>query len=166
MTGMSRHFCHFPRSRVTPSLVPSRALAAVEPSAQMALGRMVMKLAVKKLAANFHLVGLGRAVFGWAALDDVADVNVGARERDAFLVGGALDHLREQLAGPADERQTLRILVRPRAFPHKHQFRLLVAGSEYELVPSVVQTAAFALTYIFQDFQQDVIGRLQREVLR
>jgi hypothetical protein len=76
-------------------------------------------------------------------------------------VGGALDHLGEQLAGPADERQALLVLVGPRAFPYKHQPCLLVTGTENDLLPPVAQATAFAVTYIFADSGERVIGWMQ-----
>src|SRR5580704_4115643 len=60
-----------------------------------------LKLAEKELPADFHLVRLGSAVFGRAALHYIADVDVLALQGDALFVGGPFDHLRQKLSGPA-----------------------------------------------------------------
>ena len=52
-------------------------------------------LAEQELAADFHLVGQRRTVVGRAAFHYVADVDIAARERDAFSLCGAIDHLRQ-----------------------------------------------------------------------
>src|SRR5579862_3651377 len=75
------------------------------------LGPDRQQLAEEELPANFHLIGLRRAIFRGAALDYVADINVAALDRDALFMGRPLNHLREKLSGPADERQPLRVLV-------------------------------------------------------
>src|SRR5690242_7300315 len=62
------------------------------------------ELPVKELAARLHFARFRGAVIGWPALHDVANVDVLAKDVDAFLLGGALDHLRQELAGAADER--------------------------------------------------------------
>src|SRR5882724_1565972 len=111
-----------------------------------------LKLPEQKLAADFHLVRLGGAIFRRAALDHVAYVDIVALDGNALLVGSAFNHLREKLSGPADERQPLLVLVGPRAFAYKHQFRLLVAGSENDPVPTLMQTTPLAVTNIFAYF--------------
>jgi len=62
------------------------------------------------------------------------------------------------LSGPADERRPLLVLVGPRAFAYKHQSRLLVTSSENNFVPALMQTAPFAVTYIFDYFCEIVMG--------
>ncbi len=109
-----------------PSLVPSSALAAVAPSAQMAFGCKTEDLPEQELPAGLHLVRLRRPVLRRAALDDVADVDVLAADRDPFLGGCSVDHLGEQLARATDERQALRVFVRARALANEHQPRLRI----------------------------------------
>src|SRR5579864_5559716 len=126
------------------------------------LGADRQKLAEQELAANLHLVGLWGSILGRAALDYVADVNVATLERDALFMGGPFNHLGEELSGPADERQPLRVLVGPRAFAYKHQPRLLGPGPEHYSVPALMQATSFAVTNIFQYFQKIVMNRLER----
>src|SRR6202162_6648601 len=110
------------------------------------------KLAEQELATNLHLIRLGSSILRRAALYVVADVNVAALERDAFLAGGPFNHLGEKLSGPADERQPLRVLVGPRAFTYKHQSRLIITGAKHDPVPALVQATPFAVSNIFADF--------------
>ena len=72
------------------------------------------QLAEEELATDLHLVRQWRAILRRPALHHVADVDVGAADRHALACRRAVDHLRQQLAGPADERDALRIFVRAR----------------------------------------------------
>ena len=85
------------------------------------------KLPEQKLAANLHLIRLRRAIFRGPALHHVADVDVVPRDDNSFLLRGAVDHLRKKLSGPSDKRQSLRVLISPRAFSHEHQPGLFIA---------------------------------------
>src|ERR1039457_4677051 len=67
------------------------------------LGPNGHQLAVQELPANLHFVRFRCPVPRRAALDDVADVDILARHLDAFLTGGVLDHLGEQLACAPDK---------------------------------------------------------------
>jgi hypothetical protein len=67
-------------------------------------------------------------------------------------VGRPFDHLREELSGPADERQSLLVLVGPRAFTYKHKPRLCIAGTKHDPIPALMQATAFAVTNIFAYF--------------
>src|SRR5260370_12667043 len=123
------------------------------------LGANRLQLAKKKLAAHLHLIGRRRAILRRAALDDVADVNVFSKERDALPFGGPFDHLRQELSGPADERRPLLVLVGPRAFAYKHQSRLLVARSKDDPCPAPTPASPFAVSYIFGYFREIFMGR-------
>src|ERR1700680_1053140 len=101
------------------------------------LGADDQQLAEQELAADLHLIRLRCSILGRAALDYVADINIATLEWDAFFAGGPFNHLREELSGPADERQPLRVLVGPRAFTYKHQPRLLGPGPEHYPVPAL-----------------------------
>src|SRR6202162_957181 len=111
-----------------------------------------LKLAEQELPANLHFVGLGCPVLRRAALDYVADVNLLTLQRDALFGGGSFDHLREKLSCPADERQSLLVLVGPRAFTYKHQPRLCIAGTKHDPIPALMQATAFAVSNIFAYF--------------
>src|SRR5204862_5074286 len=58
--------------------------------------------------ARLDLLGLRITVAGWTAFEDVRDVDVGARQPDRC------QELIEQLAGRADERDALLVLVEAR----------------------------------------------------
>src|ERR1035438_10366995 len=110
------------------------------------------ELAEEKLPADFHLIRLRRAVLRRPALDHIADVDIRAFERDAFFLGRPFNHLGEELSGPADERQSLRVLVGPWAFAYKHQFRLFIAGTKHDPIPALMQATPFAVSNIFAYF--------------
>ena len=84
--------------------------------------------------ARRHLVGLGLAVVRRAALDDVADVDLVAR------VAHRGDHLVEQLAGLADERLALRVLVGARALADEAELGERVAAREHGLASASRQS--------------------------
>ena len=115
------------------------------------------ELTVQKLPADFHFVGLRRAILRRPALHHIADVDVGALDRDAFLRRRAFDHLREQLSGAADERKALLIFIGAGAFADEHQPGLLVARSEDDLVARLVQPAARAIADVGEDLQQGIL---------
>ena len=96
-----------------PPLVPMSPCTAVAPSATITFGATSSSCSREVRHARRHLVGLGLAVLGRAALDDVADVDVVALEAHRG------DHPVEQLPGLADERQALRVLVGARPSPMK-----------------------------------------------
>ncbi len=111
------------------------------------------ELAVEELAADFHFVGLRGTIFGRAAFDDVADVDVIAFELDAFFGGGVLNHLREQLASAADEGQALLIFIGTRTFANEDERRSFVAGAKDDFVAGLAEAAAFAIADVFADFR-------------
>ena len=78
-------------------------------------------------------------------------------------MGSAFNHLREKLSGPADERQPLLVLVGPRAFAYKHQFRLLVTRPEDNFITALMQATPFAVTYILHYFFERVMNRGKRK---
>src|SRR4029077_8400421 len=96
-------------------------------------------------------------------LHHVANVDIRALDRNALFLGGSFNHLREKLSGPADERQSLLVLVGPRAFPYKHQFRLLISGTKHNLVPALMQPTPLAVTNIFAYFCEIVMIRTERK---
>src|SRR5580698_2430196 len=109
------------------------------------------QLAIQELPADFHFVRLGRAIFGRPALHHIANVDIGAFDRDAFFRCRTFNHLREQLSRAADERQTLLIFVGAGALADEHEPGLLVARSENDLVARLMQTAALAIADVLKD---------------
>jgi hypothetical protein len=79
------------------------------------------------------------AIFGRAAFDDVADVNVGPTETHC------LDHLREKFSGAADEWFALNVFVAARAFSYEDELRFWIADAEDDLCPSLVEFATHAI---------------------
>ena len=74
------------------------------------LGPQQRDLTAKIADAGVLLHAERVAVFRRAALDDVGDIHIVALEADD------LEHVIEQMTGPADEWHALRILVRAGAF--------------------------------------------------
>ena len=64
---------------------------------------------------GFHLVLLRRTISRRAAFDHVRDINLFALHADK------LNHLVEELAGAADERQPLFVFIRAGAFADEQQ---------------------------------------------
>ncbi len=105
-----------------------------------------------------HVVDFVRlriAVLRRAALDDVRDVDVLAREVDRF------DDLRQQLAGAADERDALHVLVGARRLADEHQVRVGIADAEHDLLaPERVQLAARAVADVGRGSQSSASAAL------
>ena len=97
------------------------------------------ELAEQIRRAGGNLVFFREAIFGWAAFDDVTDVNILAAEAHG------LDHLREQLPGSADERFALLVFIAPRTFTDKHELGFWVSHAVDNVRPSFVQLAARAI---------------------
>ena len=111
----------------------------------MTCGADDVDLAEEEGRAGVALFGLGGAVAGGAAFDDVGDVDLFALETH----GG--DHVVEQLAGFADEGNALRVFVGAGAFTDEHKARVWGAVGEDELVAAGVEGAAGAVADIFAD---------------
>ena len=92
--------------------------------------------------AGLDLLGLRVAVAGRAALEHVRDVDVRARETDP------VQQLLEQLAGLADERHTLLVLVEAGRLADEHQLGVRVAGAEDDLRPRRRERAARAAVLV------------------
>src|SRR5579884_3976190 len=123
------------------------------------------ELAEQKLAADLHLIGLRRAVAGRTALDDIADINVFAAQRNPFLLRRVLDHLREKLPGAPYKRNALLVFIGPRAFADKNERRALVPNAKYNLGSALVETAAAAIADVFENLEHGIAGRDQRRQL-
>src|SRR5581483_7018917 len=74
-----------------------------------------------------------------------------------FLLGGVFDHLRQELAGAADERNALRVFIATRPFADEDERRFFVAYSKHELGAAFVQPAAAAVAHIGEDLQKRII---------
>src|SRR5262245_32519026 len=98
----------------------------------------------EKALAGGDLVGLGVAIPGRAALDDVRDVDFIAREPPTSHLH-RLDHLGEQLTGASHERKTLRVLVRSRSLADEHQACLRAPRSEDDRLAAPRELAADAV---------------------
>ena len=106
-------------------------------------------LALDERQADLRLLRRRRAVAGRPPRNDVGDVGLAAVEPDRG------DHPVEQLAGAADKRQALDVLVAARRLADEHDARLRIAVGEYQPRRGVFQRAAVE---IFQQRAQ----RLQR----
>src|ERR1017187_1515879 len=136
-----------------PFLVACKSSRRGAPQGADGLGPDGHQLTVEKLPANLHFVRFRCAVLRRPALYHVADVHILAQKLDAFLLGGVLDHLGEQLAGPPDEGNPLGVFIRAGAFPHKYQGGALIADAEDDLVAALVEAAAPAIADIGEDLE-------------
>ena len=98
-----------------------------------------VELAKEKGRAGLNFVGLGRAIFWWAAFHHIADVNVVAAQAHG------LDHLRKKFSRAADERQTLDIFIATRALTNENKLRARVARAEDNVGAFLAQLAALAV---------------------
>ena len=110
-----------------------------------------VELAKEIRRAGGDFVFFGQAIFGRTAFHYVADIHVRAPKTHRF------DHLREQLAGAADEGLALFVFVAAWAFTHEHKLRLWIADAEDDVRASFVEFAASA---IGADIGADVIERI------
>ncbi len=97
------------------------------------------ELAKQERRAGCNFVIFREAIFGRAAFDDVADVNVGAAEAHC------LDHLREQFSGAAHEGFALNILVAAGTLSNEDELRFRIPDAEDDLRTSLVQLATHAI---------------------
>lgn len=111
-----------------PSCVWSRVWAATPPSADD-LRANDLQLPHQKGETVGDFLRRRVAVAGWAALDDVADKDLVARQVDG------LDHFREELAGAADEGQALAIFIGAGPFADENEPRARVALAGHGVGP-------------------------------
>ena len=115
-------------------------------------GRDHIELADQIWRAGGDLILFGKAIFGRAAFDDVADVDVGALEAHGF------DHLREKFAGAADEWLALFVFVAAGAFADEDELRFRIADTEDDVGAGLVKFAASAIgTNISADAVERVV---------
>jgi len=113
-----------------------------------------VQLAKQEGRANFYFVFFGGAIFGWAALHYVADVNVCALQAHGF------DHLVQQFSRAADKRQTLGVFIAARAFAHENELGVGISVAEDELVAATMQFAAGAIADVGENFWERIAGDL------
>ncbi len=97
-------------------------------------------LLLEERLAGQDLGRLGIAVLRRTALDHVRDEHVLARHAQALL-----DDVRQQLSGPAHEREPLLVLFGPRRLAHEHQLGLRVALAEHDRLAARGERAAVAV---------------------
>lgn len=97
------------------------------------------ELAEQKGRAGGNFVIFREAIFGRAAFDDIADVNVGTPEAHR------LDHLREEFASAAHEWFALNVFVATGALSDEDELRFRIADAEDDLRASFVQFAAHTI---------------------
>ena len=110
-----------------------------------------VELADQEWRAGGDFVALGEAIFGRAAFDYVADVDVFALQAHGF------DHLRKKLARAADERKALNVFVVAGAFADEDQLGFGIAIAEDDFIALLVEFAARAFTQIGADFFESVV---------
>ncbi len=140
-------------------------LITVKPSAQDADGRLRfqqgmgrkgsegadhpradrLELPDQKGFAGGDLLRLRIPVPGRAALQDVADVDL------LPFQPHRVDDLRQQLPGAADERPSLRVLIRARRLADKDQFRMGIPLAEDETVTETAEGTAPAVAELRPD---------------
>ena len=96
-----------------PCVVWSIVCAEQLPRQQITLGLITPSWRKQIGRAGGDFVFFREAIFGRAAFDDIADVDVGAAQAHGF------DHLREEFSGTADERLALQSSSRPGPSPTK-----------------------------------------------
>ena len=114
----------------------------------MTRGRIASICANRNGRQGLDFIRFRIAVLRRTALDDVRDVDVLPPQVDRF------DDLRQQLAGPTNERLALQILVPPRRLADEHQLRVGSAYAKDEARTPAVQLAASAVTQIVTDSSQ------------
>ena len=92
------------------------------------LGRHQLDLALEERAADLRLLRGRRAVSGRTPVDDVGDVHVRLAQPDGR------EHLVEQLAGAADERLALQVLVAAGRLADQHEAGLGCAAVEAQVL--------------------------------
>jgi hypothetical protein len=101
-----------------------------------------VNLTEQERLAGTDLVRFRIPILWWTTLDDVCNVHVVTRQIDR------LDDLRQQLPGPANERNPLAIFVPAGCFTNEHQVRIGIAHAEDKGCPRCMQPASRTLTQL------------------
>jgi hypothetical protein len=104
------------------------------------LGCDCADLSVQEGAAGTDLRRQWIPVSRRAAFNDVADVDLAARDPDAFL-----DHLGEKFPRAADKGEAAQIFLLARAFTNEHQVRVGIAVAEDDRLPTLTKVTAGAI---------------------
>src|SRR5262245_17639423 len=107
-----------------------------------------LHLALQVGTAGVDLLGLGIAIAGRTALEDVGDEDVLATHADP------LEQFAEEAARAPDEREALAILLRARRLAHEHEVGVRVAGAEDDAIAGLMQGAALADRGLVVDLHQ------------
>src|SRR5262249_41411826 len=97
------------------------------------------KLFFQKWIASGNFIRFGITIFRRPAFEDVADVYIFTLEIDG------LDDFRQQLARPADKRQTLLIFVIARGLADEYKFGAGISGPEDDVCALRCELAALAV---------------------
>ncbi len=130
-------------------MVFSSDCAANLPSGTITCGWIDVDLPEQKRFALRHFIGLGIAVAGRTALDDVGDVDLVAGQADG------LDDLREQLPGAAHEGLAALVFFFAGRLAHEHQSRFRMADAKDDL--RAAERAQFTTTTIWPDVGFDEV---------
>src|SRR5690554_4375798 len=102
------------------------------------LGSDGLDLCVEKMPTRLDLVGPWCAVFGRAAFDDIADVDLVAR------VAHRLDHAIEELPGRTDKGEAGEVLFFSWALADEHELGVFSATGKHGLLASLGESARAA----------------------
>ena len=97
-------------------------------------------LTLQKGKTGLDLIGFGIPVFRWAALDDIANVNLAAAEIDGF------DNARQKLAGSTDKWYSLPVLFEPGALADKYKLGPWITFTKYNIFSFSGQSATLTIT--------------------
>jgi len=97
-------------------------------------------LTLQKGKTGFDLIGFGIPVSRWAALDDIANVNLAAAKFDGF------DNTRQKLAGGTDKWYSLSVLFESGALADKYKPGPWITFTKYNIFSFPGQSATLTVT--------------------
>ena len=97
------------------------------------------ELLFHKRIAGGNFIRFGIAILRGPALEDIADIDILTFEANG------LDNLRQQLTGPADERQALLVFIVTRSFAYEYEFGIRITGTKDEIRTLGRKLAALAV---------------------
>ena len=153
ITGISWYSRKWPRRLDIRSSVARRVWAANFPMARIIFGRSDRSCRIRKRLAGFDFIRKGISIFGWSALDDIADVHFLARKTDR------LQHPGQELAGAAYEGHTLMILIATRGLSNDDQIGIGIPDTEYDAFSPFAKAASGTITQVCTDVLHGFSGR-------